>query len=199
MIILDIETTGVNPEKHAIVSVGAVDFLNPSRTFYEECKIWDGAEIHERALEVNGFTREEITDEKKQPLREVMKKFILWAEQCEDKTIAGHNPHFDNSFMRASADRTGFVWAFAYRIIDLHTLCYAHYIKRNLQPPRSKGRTDINIDVVHNYVGLPDEPKPHNALTGAKMEAEAFSRLLSGKNLLIEFSHHPIPTYLQNP
>ena len=38
MIILDIETTGVNPEKHAIVSVGAVDFLNPSRTFYEECK-----------------------------------------------------------------------------------------------------------------------------------------------------------------
>ena len=47
------------------------------------------------------------------------------------------------------------------------------------------------------YVGLPPEPKPHHALTGAKVEAEALSRLLFGKILLKEFAHYEIPKYLK--
>ncbi len=197
MIVLDVETCGLDPQKSSLLSIGAIDFLDPSRTFYGECCIWDGAEIHDSALAVNGFSREEITNKNKKPLRELIKEFLIWAERCEDKTIAGHNPHFDINFMRVSAERVGFFWSFAYRTIDLHSLCYTDYIKRQLEPPRRKGRTDINIDVVHNYVGLPDEPKPHHALTGAKMEAEAFSRLLFGKNLLSEFSHFSLPDFLE--
>ena len=34
MIIVDVETTGIDPEKHSIVSIGAVDFSNPSNEFY---------------------------------------------------------------------------------------------------------------------------------------------------------------------
>ena len=47
MIIIDVETTGLDPKKYSIVSIGAVDFKKPMRTFYEECRIWDGAEVSE--------------------------------------------------------------------------------------------------------------------------------------------------------
>ena len=65
MIILDIEASGTNYEKHSIVSIGAFDFDNPSNRFYEECRVWDGANIDEDALEVKGFTEAELRDPNK--------------------------------------------------------------------------------------------------------------------------------------
>ncbi len=69
-------------------------------------------------------------------------------------------------------------------------------LKRGVLPLKNK-RTDVKLDTILVYAGLPEETKPHNALTGAKMEAEAFSRLLFGKNLLQEFAHYSIPEFLQ--
>jgi DNA polymerase III epsilon subunit-like protein len=39
MIVFDIETTGFDADKCAIVSIGALDFFNPENTFYQEAKI----------------------------------------------------------------------------------------------------------------------------------------------------------------
>ena len=196
MIVIDVETSGIDSQKSALLSLGAVDFSDPTRTFYEECSLFEGAVVLDQALAVNGFLTNEIAPGKKQSLRELVKKFLLWAEQCEDKTLAGHNPSFDRDFLMASIRRTGFVWTFAYRTIDLHTLCYAHYFSRGLLPPRSKGKTAVVSNTVFVYVGLPREPDPHHGLMGAKMEAEAFSRLLLGKGLLEEFSIYKLPDYL---
>lgn len=89
MIVVDVEASGVSPEKDSLVSVGAVDFSNPARRFYEECRIWDGAHIEDDALAVNGFSREQITDPKKKTDREVVIDFLAWLEQAEEKTLAG--------------------------------------------------------------------------------------------------------------
>jgi len=51
----------------------------------------------------------------------------------------------------------------------------------------------MNLDKILNYVGLPDEPRPHNGLCGAKLEAEAFSRLVNDKSLLEEYGKYSIP------
>lgn len=197
MIIVDVETTGVHPEKHALLSIGAVDFSHPERQFYAECQIWDGAEVMQEALSINGFTEENICDPKKKSQKEIIEEFYAFVQGCEEHTFAGENPSFDRDFLKASVKRENISWIIPHRTIDLHTLGYTHFLTQNLAAPTKNKRTAINLDFILTLVGLPQEPKPHNALTGAQMEAEVFSRLLYGKNLLKEFAQYPIPEVLK--
>ncbi len=204
MIVVDVETSGMDPEKSSILSIGAVDFSNPENQFYAECYMWEGAEIEEGdgknlkcALEVNGFSREEVHDKTKNSEKQLLEKFFTWIDSCEEQTFGGQNPFFDNKFIAAAAKRGNLSWWLWDRLIDLHTLGYTHYLKRGLTPPLRNKKTSIRLDSILVYVGLPEEPKPHHALTGAKVEAEAFSRLLFGKNLLKDFTQYPIPQYLK--
>ena len=49
MIIIDVEASGTEHDKHSIVSLGAIDFDNPENRFYRECKVWTGAHIMDEA------------------------------------------------------------------------------------------------------------------------------------------------------
>lgn len=191
MIVVDVEASGVSPEKNSLVSVGAIDFANPDNRFYEECRIWDGAHIEKEAMAVNGFTNEQITDKNKKTDREVVADFLAWMEQIEEKTLAGHNPSFDRDFLQATAYRYHINWPMAHRTIDLHSICYFDMLKKGIAYPTIHGHSALNLDAVLKYVGLPDEPKPHNALTGAIVETEAFGRLFFGKSYLVDFANYP--------
>jgi DNA polymerase III epsilon subunit-like protein len=194
MIIVDVESSGVDYEKNSIVSVGGIDFSNPIRQFYDECKVWEGAHINDEAMAINGFTKEEITDPNKKTEGEVAQAFIAWALDAEDRTLGGQNVSFDRDFLRAAAKRVGHTdWPFAHRTIDSHTLCWMHMVKRGLTPPLENHRSALNLDAVLIYCGIPEEPKPHNALTGAMSHAEVISRLLYDRKLLPEFEKYPIP------
>lgn len=192
MIVADIEATGIDFHKHSLLSIGAVDFEHPEREFYGECRMWDGASIMSDALAVNGFTKQECMDTNKHSLKELADNFLKWVEQCEDKTLAGQNPSFDRDFLNDSFSRGGIGWHFSYRTLDLNSMAYMDMIKRGIPVQHKNNRADLSLDTILKYVGLPEEPKPHHGLTGAKLEAEAFSRLLYGKNLLPEFAKFPI-------
>jgi transposase InsO family protein len=71
-------------------------------------------------------------------------------------------------------------------------MVYMDAIKRGIEIPRKNDRSDLSLGTILHYLGLPEEPKPHHALNGAKYEAEAFSRILYGKNLLSEFAQYSI-------
>ena len=196
MLVIDVEASGTEHYKHSIVSIGALDFLNPSNRFYEECRVWDGAHIMDEALEVNGFTKEQITDTKRQSEADAVHAFLYWSENLPERTLAGQNVSFDRDFLKAASERAGHTnWSFSHRTIDTHTLCYMHMIKRGVQPPLDKEHrhSALNLDAVLNYVGIPAEPTPHNALTGALSHAEVISRLLYDRKLLPELAQHAIP------
>ena len=194
MLIVDVEASGTEPLKHSIVSVGALALANPTNRFYEECRVWDGAHIMDEALAVNGFSREEVTDPKKQSESDLIHAFLHWSDGLEERTLAGQNVSFDRDFLKAAAERAGHTdWQFAYRTIDTHTLCYMHMIEHGVQPPVVRNRSALNLDAVLNYCGIPEEPAPHNALTGALCHAEVISRLLYGRKLLPEFTQFEIP------
>lgn len=190
MIIVDVETTGVDENKHAILSVGAIDMDDPTNQFYEECRAWDGAHIDEDGLAINGFSREQAFDQGKQTDEDLLKHFISWAMGVKEQTLAGQNPSFDRDFLHRAAERYHLDWPFAFRTIDQHSVCFAHMIKRGLVPPVINNHTNLNSDKIMQYVGIPAEPHPHNALNGAKVAAEALSRLLYNKKLLAEFQRY---------
>jgi len=195
MLILDIEASGTEYDEHSIVSIGALDLKNPDNRFYEECRIWDGAGFMEGALEVNGFTEAEIKDPTKQTEAELITKFIEWAQPLEDRTFGGQNVSFDRDYVKAAAQRAGLDYNFAYRTIDSHSLAWMHIIKRGEQPPIDieHKRSALNLDAVLNYCGIPEEPAPHNALTGAISHAEVIHRLLYNEKLLPEFEQYDLP------
>jgi len=194
MIVLDVEASGTEPRVHSIVSLGAIDFSDPTRRFYGECRIWDGAHIMDEAMKVNGYSREEITDSKKQTESDLVHAFIAWALEADDRTFVGQNVSFDRDFVKAAAERAGHTeWPFAFRTIDTHTLAWMHMVKRGLVPPIAHHRSALDLDAILIYCGIPKEPTPHNALTGALSHAEVTSRLLYNKKLLPEFDAFPIP------
>src|SRR5689334_1764837 len=193
MIVVDVEMSGLDLEKDSIVSIGAIDFENPKNQFYGECQIWKGAHINKEALAVTGFSEAQAKDPKRQTDKELVRTFIKWGLSCDEHTFAGQNPYLDMAFIRAGAKRYHLDWNFPHRTIDQHSLCYMHIIKRGMTPPVSKKRTDLDSDRIMGYVGIPAESHPHNALNGAKIAAEAISRLLYDKKLLPEFKKYDIP------
>lgn len=197
MIVVDIEATGLDFHKHSLLSIGAIDFENPERQFYGECRAWDGAHLDTEALAVNGFTSKECFDPKKESLEELMVRFHHWIEQENERIIAGHNVSFDRDFLNSSFSRAKINFAFPYRTIDLHTLAYTTCRTKGIPMPQRNGHPALSSDAVMRLLGLPEEPKPHIALMGAKIATEAFSRLMDGKNLLPEFAEYPIQPLAQ--
>jgi len=195
MLILDIEGSGTNYEKHSIVSIGAFDSDAPEHRFYGECRIWDGAHIMEDALAVNGFTEAQITDVTKMSEAELVVQFLEWSHHVSDRTITGQNPSYDRDMLRAATERAGRNWDLAYRTLDTHTMCYMHMVKRGIKPPMDAQhkRSNLNLDAILQYCGIPEEPHPHNALTGALCHGEVAHRLLHNQPLLPEFSQFPLP------
>jgi DNA polymerase III epsilon subunit-like protein len=195
MLVIDIEASGTHYEKHSIVSLGAIDFVDPTRQFYAECRIWDEAHVMEDALAVNGFTQAQITDPAKMSEAELVIQFLEWAQMCDDWTLAGQNVSFDRDMLKAATARAGRNWVLPYRTLDTHTMCYMHMIKCGVVPPVDvqHKRTALDLDAIMQYCGIPEEPTPHNALTGAKAHAEVASRLLYSRSLLPEFAAYPLP------
>lgn len=191
MIVLDVEGSGTNYQKHSILSVGALDFDNPDNRFYKECRVWEGAHIDPDALAVCGFSEEEATDSTKLTEAQLVGEFLTWADGVEKQTLAGQNVSFDRDFIKAACERAGYNYPFAYRTIDTHTLAYMHMVQKGKNIPTKGRHTGLDLDAVLNYVGIPEEPKPHNALTGALSHAEVISRLLYSKGLLPEFEKYP--------
>ena len=197
MIIVDVETSGLDPKTASLLSIGAVEFENPTNQFYGECALFEGAMIDEGSLAVNGFSHQAITDSNKWTVRTLLEKFQEWVGTIEDQTLAGMNTSFDHGFLQQSTLRCSLKWDLGHRSLDLYTVAYLHQLRRGIEPPLKAHLSALNSDTIQMYVGLPSEPRPHKALMGAKIEAEAFNRLLFGKNLLEEFQQYPLPEYLE--
>ncbi len=194
MIVLDVEASGLSPERCSILSLGAVDLNDPTNQFYEECAAWEGAHITDEALSINGFTREEIADGSKKSEADLIASFVAWAtDRPEDRTLAAQNVSFDLEFVQQACKRAGIECPFGKRTLDVHTLTWSHMVQKGLTPPLLNHHSAINLDFALRYVGIPEEPRPHNGLTGALCHAEVIARIAYNRKIFPEFSEYDIP------
>lgn len=170
MIILDVETGGLDPAKNPLLSIGAVEYENPANEIYIKVAPFPGLEVTKEALEINGIDLETWGGI---PLAHAMQQFAEWANSVPNKMLVGQNVSFDRDFIRANCERVGLKSPFGYRTIDIHTLGYVALMRAG----RPLDKT--SMDDIYEFLKMPKEPKPHRAIVGARLEREAFSRLLT--------------------
>lgn len=167
LIIVDIETTGLDRVNCGIVSIGAVDY-NSEHKFYIECRPNQSDIIEQKALEINGFTYDQIFDPTKPSTTQAYKSFEEWALSIYDQPILGGENigQFDALFLcKASGNGFTLNWPFKHRFVDLHSIfCFA------------TGKS-ISLQNMAKYFGLDPEPEIHNALNGALKAKEVLQCL----------------------
>jgi len=192
MIVFDMEATSLDHNKGAMLSLGAVDLLDPTRTYYKEYRIWEGALVEDEALAVAGFNREQIQDQQKPLFKEAAQELIEWIQKSKSQILAGHNVMFDIQYLKAELNRAGIDWPLGHRSVDLHAIAFAkNWAENHTQPLREDGHSDMGLGNVAKYTGFTiNRGTAHNALEDAKVTAECFSRLILDKKLFSEYDHN---------
>ena len=133
MIVVDIETVSLDTESCGIVSIGAVDLLQPTNTFYEECRVYFDTVVSTGALNVNGFTKDAIYDARKPFADEIVKHFIDWTNRLgyTKPTFASSPATFDEPFLKHIAQKYRLIWPFSHRTLDLHSIAYGFRVRQN--------------------------------------------------------------------
>lgn len=177
MIVVDVETGGIDPLKNPLLSIGAVEFENPTNQFYSEIAPLRELEITEEALKVNGINVEEWKE--KEHLGGAMASFHTWVYEVKlHDVLGGHNPQFDLGFLNVNIRRCAHELPFSYRTVDLHSIAYSHFYMDPTMKDDEKNHLTSNE--IYKRLNMKTEPKPHNALNGAKYETEALYKLILG-------------------
>lgn len=194
MLVVDLEMSGLDADRHSIISLGAIDFWNPSRTLYLECRMRPDAEYDPEAGLVHGLSKEYL-DQQALSEQQLVMQFLAWAGQSPMRVVMGMCPGQDLKFLEKACERYKFDWLFGHRSIDLHSVAIAHHFANGTELPVKDNIIKLGLDQISEYCGLPGRGRdvPHNALTDARLTAECFSRLLTKKGMLPEYEKFEIP------
>ena len=180
-IVIDIETSGVDAQKNAMLEIAAVtvDFndkglLVPADDFACHVTPFEGARLDEEALEVTGIDpfhpfRFDIAE------AEALAQLFEFTEQALKKTgcrravLVGHNAHFDLSFIlsavkRCKIKKTPF---HAFTVFDTATLSGLVLGKTVLAKALRAAKLGFNQD------------EAHSAIYDAKQTAELFCYIVN--------------------
>lgn len=201
MIVVDIETSGLDFEKCGIWQIGALDFNNPENQFLGEARIDEEDKIldegDETVAEITGKNEEQLRDKTKQSQKQLIENFFKWVEKIKIKNFMCQNPEFDVGFILTKARKYGLEIPFPHRTFDLHTVAQVKHFQIKGEFLIKENKSELGLTNILSFVGMRDDRGAHNGLEDAKLEAECFSRLLFGKNLLPEYSKFKIPGVLR--
>lgn len=169
--IVDLETSRKDPFSGGeILEIGVVVVDAATLEALEELDLKVRPEHIERAdpesLRVNGFRAEEWEDAV--PLSAAMEQFAAAVGGAE---IAAYNIKFDWPFLASALHATGVQSELSYHGRCIYTLA--------CELLRSKNLPSYGLSSVAVYFGLGEEPKPHRAITGARLAAEVYRKLRS--------------------
>ncbi len=172
-IVLDTETTGLDPSKNRIVEIGAIELMNHVPTGLHFHKyINPEMDIPAEATAVHGITNARVA---KEPVfAEIAAEFIEFAG---DAKFVIHNAEFDMGFLNAEFARLGFEKMPMSRAIDTVRMARQKF-------PGSPASLDalckrFEIDNTHRTL--------HGALLDADLLAKVYLELIGGRQSGMEF------------
>ena len=164
-VVLDFETTGLDPEKDAVLEIGMVR-LNPDGSEDRVSSLFDPQRPIPRAITLLTGIRQE--DCEGQPL--LRDRLPELYDFVRDGWIVGHNVDFDLNFMNAAGARL-----FPDRqFVDPSRILDTLELSRLLNPWIPNHR----LDTVVGFYGIP-VVRQHRALDDAEMTAGVFRKMLA--------------------
>jgi DNA polymerase-3 subunit epsilon len=167
-IILDTETTGLDPREDRVIEIGGVELDNrfpTGRTFhvYENAQ---GRPVHPDALAVHGISDAELVGKPAFP--EIVDAFIAFIDGAR---LVAHNAGFDMGFINAEFERLGLPPVAPERVVD--SLALAR--RRHPMGPNS-------LDALCRRYGIDNSRRTkHGALLDSELLAEVYIELIGGR------------------
>ncbi|QSA96090.1 DNA polymerase III subunit epsilon [Methylococcus sp. EFPC2] len=173
-IVLDTETTGLEPEEgHRIIEIGCVEVLNRRLTGSRfHVYLNPDREIDQGAVEVHGLDNAFLAD--KPHFEDVVGDFLNFVDGAE---LIIHNAPFDTGFINAELKRQGHPKSLADHCAVLDTLAMArkkHPGQRNSLDALCKR---YNVNNAHREL--------HGALLDAEILAEVYLAMTGGQSALM--------------
>lgn len=173
LIVVDIETTGLDVHSASLLEVAAINVLTGDELYFvpdvtinaSDPASWEALRIN-RYFE-RGVFRDRLT------AQETVEHFSHLRNMLVDNTLAGCNPTFDGEFIArcywsiAASARIGHVWH--HRLADL-----AAYAAGALNIPPNEL---IGLSAICERLGVTNEEE-HSALGDARATAECFRKLM---------------------
>jgi len=174
-VILDTETTGLNPEKgHKIIEIGCVEIQNRRRSdkhFHQY--INPHREIDDGAFEIHGLSNEFLAD--KPEFADIAQDLINF---IKDSELIIHNAPFDVEFINAELKQLGKEWG---KLQDYCTITDTLVMARDLHPGQKN-----NLDALCNRYDIDNSQRDlHGALLDAQILLDVYLAMTGGQTDLL--------------
>ena len=169
LIVVDIETTGLDSNRHQIIEICAIDLTAKDHEFYMAPHVSTTAlaAADYEALAVNRYFERRVPKSMLTP-EETTASYGQLGELLYGNTFAGSNPAFDAQFL---ARITGAVWH--HRLADVAAYAAPGF---QLAPNQLVG-----LDEICRRLGVVND-EPHSARGDARATAECFRKLYDRYN-----------------
>jgi DNA polymerase-3 subunit epsilon len=174
-VILDTETTGLNPDKgHRIIEIGCVEIRNRRRsenTFHQY--INPHREIDDGAFEVHGLSNEFLAD--KPDFCDIAQDLV---DFIKDSEVIIHNAPFDVEFINAEFKELGREWG---KLEDYCTITDTLVMARELHPGQKN-----SLDALCNRYEIDNSQRDlHGALLDAQILLDVYLAMTGGQTSLL--------------
>ncbi len=177
-IILDTETTGLEPEQgHRIIEIGCVEVINRRRTgVHYHQYIQPDRKIDEAAMEVHGITDEFLAD--KPRFSDIVDEFMAFVG---DDELVIHNAPFDVGFINSELKRVGGEWSGISGIEVRCAIIDTLHMARQLHPGQRN-----SLDALCKRYDIDNSKRElHGALLDAEILADVYLAMTGGQTALL--------------
>jgi len=168
--ITDLEMTGLDADVHEIIEIGLVVVNQETMEITDELDIKVKPEHIETAdpgaLAINGYRAEDWTNAVS--LTEAIQQF---ADKTHNAAFSAYNVTFDWAFLERAFKKTNVKNTMDYHRIDIPSIAWALL--------RNKNVNQIKLSALCRYFGIPEEPKVHRGINGARLGYEVLKKLLT--------------------
>lgn len=181
---IDLETTGLSPKRNGVLEIGGmIEYSKPRivcEEFHFRCQPFKEDVIEQRALDINGITREEIAtfasaQENYRRLIALLSKHVYRFNKKDKLFFIAYNANFDSQFLREFFKKAGDEYYGSYfwhPFVDVMTLAAYHLLKDRAD------MLDFHLSTVARHMDIKvNKAETHSAMYDVRLTRQLYYKL----------------------